>query len=546
MGSQDAHKSFFAALREDLWDDLAWAISPFWSWPGVLIIAPSSYLIGVTAMYEAQYELAVILYFVGVVLFAAKATSHSQTEKQKGRKVMIIIIASVAFLALSLYWVKYIYQAKTHQPYAVTQLTASIWPYIAAVGQWPWRWILPTAVMVFILTTIVNVKRERQRQSPAESPETVRLRAIAKTDKERIKNLVRIPWILYHPHFDEKEPYIDFVFVIFNNSLYDIAFDSSIKGDIWSDSSERPFHYEPKIHSHHPIKCSSRSGTNFLIRHPLTKEEVVARFEGRDNVVIWFDTLQITFAGTEQFPEIGSTQLETRFFCLETKKGAWRNPNENEEFAFLYTDDQWAALKAPSPQGQTEIEQALIQSRADFNNLQDKYDKVLSQLEDKGRVFFEVETKARAFDHSPSHAVIFPEPPEIRQRSGFIKVKFRFNNTSAHDNAGKVKLELLRINSEGKEEIAVEIRNMSGQLDKGVVGGGVDFEHIPIKANEPTPYIWMFCNFLVASENEVKGAFVRLRIEAHRQPPEDQSYDVNWNQAWSGDYYSDLTPRNRE
>jgi hypothetical protein len=242
-----------------------------------------------------------------------------------------------------------------------------MWAHVVIFWGVPWKWVLPAIVVTAIPTAIGGFLIARKMR-PAGSHASLgglqlkgtgtvsdpcpdkRLHALAESDKASIKNLVRIPWIAYRPHFDKKEPYIDFVFSIFNNSLYDIVIDNSIKkGDIWCDSSDEPFYYEPKIRASHPIGCGSRDGTNFVIRHVLTVEEI-SRFEGKDNVIIGFGNLEITFAGTEQFPEILPTRLETKYY-LETKKGEWwYNPNQREGCAFAYTDEQWALLSSSNTQ----------------------------------------------------------------------------------------------------------------------------------------------------------------------------------------------------
>lgn len=194
---------------------------------------------------------------------------------------------------------------------------------------------------------------------PKHAAHNERVEQLLEHDKESIERLVRIPWIIYQPHFDGKEPYIDLAVGVFNNSLYDIVIDNSIKGDIWCDTSGDPFHYEPKIYPTRPIECRSRRGASFVIRHPLTVGEV-SRFEGRDDALIWFDCLEITFSVAGDLPEIDATMLNTKGFCLETKKGAYRNPNDKDEFAFLYSDEQWALLSARrSDKTAGELEQKL-------------------------------------------------------------------------------------------------------------------------------------------------------------------------------------------
>lgn len=230
------------------------------------------------------------------------------------------------------------------------------------------------------------------------------MHVLAKDDRDSIDRRVRIPWIIYRPYFDGNEPYIDFVFSVFNNSLFDLVIDNSIKGDIWSDSFDQPLHYEPKFFPARPIVCGSRSGTNFVIRHALRVEEV-SRFEGKE-ILIWFDGLEITFSGTGQLPEIGATKLDTKGFCLETKKGAYRNPNDKDEFAFLHTDEQWALLATKPevialPTGQSETEKALIESRTEVTDLQCALTKATEANEEKDRKLDSLNAQLSATEIAP-------------------------------------------------------------------------------------------------------------------------------------------------
>ena len=67
-----------------------------------------------------------------------------------------------------------------------------------------------------------------------------------------------------------------------------------------------------------------------------------------ENVLIWFHGLEVNFHGTEQFPEIEQTPLNTAHY-LETKKQIWRDW-DNLDFIFGYTDDQWALLASQPKQ----------------------------------------------------------------------------------------------------------------------------------------------------------------------------------------------------
>jgi hypothetical protein len=346
--------NFLRRLGKNIRQDLSWLIAPFWTWTGVLLLSPTIYLLGVTAMYGKNHIPAVVFYFIGVAYILAKSLSHTKTEARKAFKAFAIVLFFAGILVASLYWDWYIFRTDSQAPYIISGITDWLWLRLLSVWALPKKWIAASFVIGVLVTEVLRLLRERQRQDLS-CPDK-RLHALAKADKESIKTKVRIAWILYRPHFDGKEPYIDFIFGIFNNSLYDIVIDNSIKkGDIWCDSSSDPFYYDPKFHPAHPIACGSRRPTNFVIRHALRVEEV-SRFEGKHNVLIGFGNLEITFAGTEEFPEIELTQLDLNYY-LETKTGAWHNPNETEEFAFMYTDEQWAVIQSGNAAHSIELEE---------------------------------------------------------------------------------------------------------------------------------------------------------------------------------------------
>jgi hypothetical protein len=335
--------NFLRRLGKNIRQDLSWLIAPFWTWTGVLLLSPAIYLLGVTAMYGKNHILAVVFYFIGVAYILAKSLSHTKTEARKAFKAVAIVLFFAGILAASLYWDWYIFRTDSQAPYIISGITEWLWLRLLSAWALPKKWIAASFAIGVLVTEVLRLLRERQRQGFLCPDE--RLHELVEKDEESIGRRVRIPWIIYQPYFDGAEPYIDFVFSIFNNSLFDLAIDNSIKGHIWSEAFDNPLHYEPKFFPTHPIMCGSRSGTNFVIRQALRVEEV-SRFKGKgkDDLLIWFDTLEITFAGTDRFPQIGATQLNTKGFCLRVKEGAWRNPNDKDEFAFLYTDEQWAAL----------------------------------------------------------------------------------------------------------------------------------------------------------------------------------------------------------
>lgn len=230
---------------------------------------------------------------------------------------------------------------------------------IALMASWLWnmplRWILPTAVIVFILTSVINMLRHRRQRGergglgglqfkgtgtvPAPRPNEW-LHKIADDDLAKIQNLVRVVGVFYEPVFSKAV--IDFTFSIFNNSLYDIVIENSIKGGaIRFGEDWDKFHYKPQFQDDVPILCRARSGTWFVIRQPIRREEADRLKE--NDFIITFDGLFIDFK-SDRNGLFGPKQLDFRQLYLETKKRAIRRLDQLD-IIFMYSDEQWAALK---------------------------------------------------------------------------------------------------------------------------------------------------------------------------------------------------------
>ncbi|HEU4714101.1 MAG TPA: hypothetical protein VFS76_21215 [Pyrinomonadaceae bacterium] len=146
-----------------------------------------------------------------------------------------------------------------------------------------------------------------------------------KTDKATIWDLVWVASIFYRTEFDKSQPYIDFVFKVFNMSLIDVVISMDGGYILFSDDNER-FFFDPKPGGPNPARCYSRDSINFVIRQAVTADQINNHFKSTDNTRISFGNLSVNFRGTEQFPEITSTHLDVNHY-LFTADGVWENPN---------------------------------------------------------------------------------------------------------------------------------------------------------------------------------------------------------------------------
>jgi hypothetical protein len=231
----------------------------------------------------------------------------------------------------------------------ITSAITTAQTYLTALlSKVPWLWVVGSVALGAFGVFVVMKRRQRKCPEP-------RLHGIAKQDAIRIKDLVRVTGIHYRPEFGKGSPYIDFVFGFFNISLFDLVIDNSIKkGSILFGEDNEKFYYPPKVEGEN-IGCRSRSGNYFVVRQAVTAEEIT-RFQKAKNLLLAFHGLEIMFQGTEHFPEIGPTQLNTHHY-LETEKRMWRASDEGET-VFTFTDEQWAALASGSIQNLAKIANA--------------------------------------------------------------------------------------------------------------------------------------------------------------------------------------------
>jgi hypothetical protein len=289
-------------------------------------------------MAEAQEYLVALVLTALTVLFTFTAVyGWSGIPRQPKITKWLKAILMMVSLLWGVYWTVVILRLKGDKPWGhITRadlFTAG--SYIA-----PIRTLMrPSLLIAFIAGAIISWFIMKRRASNLLCPNK-QLHEIAEGDKASIKSLVRIVGILYKPDFGKA--YIDFVFSVFNNSLYDIVIDNTIKkGGIRFGEDNEKFYYEPKIEGDKPKYCASRSGTFFILRQAIRAEDI-PRFRDTDDVLLYFYDLEIMFHGVEESTGIGPTRLETNHY-LQTKKGMWRNW-DRLDFVFGYTDEQWADI----------------------------------------------------------------------------------------------------------------------------------------------------------------------------------------------------------
>ena len=232
-----------------------------------------------------------------------------------------------------------IYRNKGAKPW--TNFRASdfvtIRSYLSLVMLLSWKWLVLFAVgaLGYAVGRLNRPKTATDRESaletqPSDAPPSVQ--SLAEKDRTAIADRVKLIGISYNPNF--AKGYIDLTLAVYNDSIFDVVLELSIKGDDlrFSPDWER-FHYELKTLAKTPIACSSRDGCFFTLRQPLTDGEC-RQFQDDYDRVVGFSALNITIKGKDELDDVQSRPLKTDEY-VHTKRGMWRIADEMQALFVL-------------------------------------------------------------------------------------------------------------------------------------------------------------------------------------------------------------------
>jgi hypothetical protein len=331
------------AVLQSLWGGVVFCAVEFWKWPVISTVAGIVLAFGMSAMYGDQYIAAASAFFLGLTLFTARAVAESRTRKERAGVAAFIVLLGVAIFAASLWFVKHTYEGKTkNQTNILADVSEWTWRNVIAVVHVPWRWVIPSVLIAFVVASLVHVLRERKGDRITLSEPDPQLETIAKSDKGAIQSRVKLIGISYNPNF--AKGYIDFTLAVHNDSIFDIVLQFSIKGDDlrFSPDWDR-FHYELKMLTKEPVLCASRDGCFFTMRQPLTDGEAKQFTDDYDRVV-GFSALDITIKGKDESDGVQSQPLKTDEYVY-TKRGMWRVGDEMQAL-FVLAHQKLEAVEA--------------------------------------------------------------------------------------------------------------------------------------------------------------------------------------------------------
>jgi hypothetical protein len=362
-----------------------------------------------------------------------------------------------------------------------------------------------------------------------------KLQEIAGNDKRSIEDLVTITAIDPQPQkLTQGVPYIEFIFYIFNSSVFEISIDDSIDGYI----SFREGNHEDKLHQYKELKdncakeVSSRAEGHFRIYQRLTEDEAKHFFRSTD---VWFSftNLVITIKGAKEEDGIDEKRLDTASKLTSTTvRYLYHAPEAaiaHRKLLFLATGTEIAAENVTA--------------------LKDEISSLKTQLARITGLTVEVDTKDQSDVRiTPHHDMseLFRSGNARSEVDMYIldaNLKLQFENHDVHRRAMKrIELSLIRA-KDGTEEIVPFLSELvillldpdkSGEKRRFTT---TDFQEQSIES------LWL--NFFAhvppdAGQVLDSNYFLRVTLEALGQASVSQDLNVNWAEALTTTTYVSL------
>ena len=428
-------------------------VKEFVRWDGGL--AAVIYPAGMYFLSVNKFFIARALFTVSTILLAARVFSASeQFESKRGKVIFCLgaLLATFALWVISWYWV--LYEESAHPKPALSTWIASYFTWVWGI---PFRSVfVGLGIIGLICLVVVGLDRLIRERCPDK-----RLHLLAERDKASIREYVWVTSIYYQPAFDKSEPYIDFIFCVFNNSLFDVVINFHDGFILYGDDNEQ-FHFPPKFIAQTPARCWSRSPTNFVIRQGIMQDAITRRFGKPDNIRISFGNLKIKFV-VEQFPEMDAVSLDVNHY-LQTAEHAWHNPNHPEFRS--YKGERRARLTADVGEALTkEVSRAQIKRESGPCISFLKVENTLVYKDDYGRIV-RYENKPRTATWRKTHpsfwilvAYYRNEPQEGQKPNGVKEVSAELTYKT---NGGPVVVPRARWFSPNKEIVDIGYNEVVG------------------------------------------------------------------------------------
>ena len=151
------------AVLQSLWGGVVFCAVELWGWRVLSTVASLALAYGMSAMYGDQYIAAACAFFIGLTLFTARAVAESRTRKERPGVAAVLVLLGVGIFAASLWLVKHTYEGKTkNQTNILADASEWTWRNVITAVRVPWRWVIPSVLIAFIVASLVHVLRERK------------------------------------------------------------------------------------------------------------------------------------------------------------------------------------------------------------------------------------------------------------------------------------------------------------------------------------------------------------------------------------------------
>jgi hypothetical protein len=368
-------------------------------------------------------------------------------------------------------------------------------------------------------------------EASIESGSESRLHEIANEDRSSIDHVVTITVIDPQPNkLTQGVAYIEFIFYIFNSSVFDISIDDAIDGYI----SFREGNHEDRLREYMELKDNraeavpSRGQGHFTIYQRLTETEA-KHFAKTDDVWFSFNNLIITIKGANESDGIAEKRLDTSSRpTSKTVRWFYHEPDAAIAYGRL-------SLNHPKHDGDEET-----------TKLKDEIKSLKAELVKLNSVAIEVDTNSqsdvRLRAHENMRDVFQSAHPAIKIDMYIMvaNLKVQFENHDVHRRKLK-RIELSLIHAQGGEEETIRFLEEPVMLllepDKN--GEKQRFPEIDFLEQSITS-LWLHFNAHVPPEpaEQLNGEyFLRLTLHALGQQPISQDLDANWVEALSNATY---------
>jgi hypothetical protein len=372
---------------------------------------------------------------------------------------------------------------------------------------------------------------ERLGQGVLNDSESKWLEDIANEDRNSIDHLVTITVIDPQPNrLSEGVAYIEFIFYIFNSSVFDISIDDAIDGYI----SFREGNHEDRLHEYKELKDNqakavpSRGQGHFTIYQRLTETEA-KHFVKTDDVWFSFNNLVITIKGANESDGVVEKRLDTS-----------SRPTSKTIRWFYHEPDAAIAYRRLS------FSQPKHDGDQETTRLKDEIESLRAELVKLNSVAIEVDTNSQSDVRLRAHENIkdlFDSAHPAIKVDMYILVanlKVQFENHDVHRRKLKhIELSLIHVRDAQEETIPFLEEPVMLLVEPDKNGEKRRFPEIDFPEQSIT-LLWLHFNAHVPREPAEKlneNYFLRLTLHALGQQPISQDLDANWVEALSNATY---------